>query len=1105
MKQQTVEQIKRMINEIETLSSSEKKELLESLEVVAKYNTDLNKNVEIQKVLKDAFAFLKEKDGMNREDKLLEQYGLSRDSSKEKIINKRDEILDELYRKQKRTRYIDKAKRLKVKFNVVKEHFDLILDRYDNRTLAGDLSKKEVRQSKYDALIRYAKLVDNLSEFAVETDKKDELEDSRNDAFNYAYEGMSDKEIGEFQKDLNTHPIRYASYGNNTKEYLEPIEYFPNTNIRKPRVRGPFETEEHYEAFLTEYYSRYDFSNPHKTTQVETEKFYSDKVSYAESTVQSYFGKVRDSLANLRWFYNYSLNESTAIDNDVEFYSDKIKKNPNRKAEYEKYIDEGKENREVFQEFIQDYDQKLESVNTIMGKVFNEPALVGDTSLTIELSKDGDKLTALVSPLVTLVDDENRKKYANYEVDENGEPVPFDQYEFDINTLTNQDIDSMLTDFVQEIVDQDLVDIDVETVKKANVEVYFDDKTFVMPYEDLGVNLIKVLKLGKDAYVPKETYKEDAQVNNYVNNVGVEQAHTEVPVENPEDVTGTVTPVVEEIETPVLGEDTEEPTETLTKESVDEIVETPAEETAKTPAEETVEENVTEEENTNKAEDFSEMVEPTEDNNTNNNSEETVTSDENIIIPTPLPIGIEDKGGQPTTEEEYLDDTVDEAQVDESLLEEDTQEEIDTEEQDNRFHPGDAYYSEDEYGDEDLEEDYYDVKTPHIDVGDILDTTPLTQEELRDCYTVKSSRKPRHFKKTVAAGLIGGALTAFGLATVNGPAVLGGSALLTGTVGFNWKNLKRAVQKFKLKAIARRNGAKAYFGKNGNIEIKNDGGSDLTEEQIKWIQHDLDKLINSWNDPLDVPRVTLDNLGHAFVFPNDDVAYYTTSKKDLSEYKEMRREELDKDAEEDMTFSSVESDLDLYGDEEDQQDAYYDDEEQSTEDDHEDTSEDDFDHKISPDEEEKPVLYGNVDDNNDIFDETDLYHELVRLNPELASLFKQDSTGYWLEIPNPESVRLPQGFEYIDGVGFTNINTDPEQPIQIDVIKTLDFSSIPVDTEEPSEDKSEDNVNYLIGKYGFTLKDLTDDELQRIINVETSCSAEDIEAAINKMNSRKSL
>lgn len=1092
MKQQTVEQIKQMINENDTLSSSEKKELLRSLKLLQGYNTDLNKNQELIDIIQDSYTLLKSKDGKNREDKLLENYGLTRDSSKEEIIKKRDLILDELYRQQKRTRYVDKYRRLKRRFNLVKEEFDLILDRYDNRTLAGDLSKKEIRQIKADAMKKYGEFINQLSEFAIETEKTDELEDKKTEVFNYIYEGMSEEEINKAEQEINTHPLKYTSYGSNNHDYLEPIEYYPDTNIRKPRVQGPFETTEHYEAFLAEYFSRYDFSNPKKTTPEQAERFYTDKLSYAESNVQRYFGQVRDALANLRWFYNYSLSETSSIESDIEEYTKSIRKYPSRKEQFESWIKEGKDRLSIHQEFIKDYEEKLDSVNTIMGKLYNEPKLVGDTTLTIELRQEGDKLNAIVSPLVTLVDNENRKKYANYEVTEDGEKETFDEYEFDLNNVTNQDLDSMLTDFVSEILEQGLVDVDMETLKSANVEVVLNDKTYIMPYKDFGLNLVKIMKLGTDAYVPRSTYKDDQEVKNYVDNVGVEQPQVniepevEIPEDNKEEtesqdvvdemISETPAEEVVEEENNASVEEQEEPS------SIPFVVEPKVEPIAPAPVEEVEEEQVEEQ-----------QVEEQEPEETPVEAE-TPTEEKDIILPPPLPIGIEDKGVLPeeeAEEEEFQEGN--EAEIDESLVEKDTQDEFDYDNLD--FDPGDDYHVEhDDEEDYEDEENYNNIREPRISHGLELDDTPLSQEELHGLYKVKAVKKPRHFIKTIAAGVVGGVATIFGLATVNGPVVLGGTALLTGTAGFNWKNIKRAVIKQKLKSIAKRHGAKVFFGTKGRIEMKNPDGSDLTPNQEDWIQYELDRKINNWLDLEQVPEVTLDNLGDAFIFEKDPTAYYVASEKEVKEYKKMKKGET--------KFESIGPDIDLFGDEENLAQEY--------------------DDEPEHEEDIKPVLYGSIDDNVTIKDQADLMHELVRLNPELAREFKQDTTGYWLEIPNPEEIRVPNGFEY-NGVAISNIDHTEDEPIEITVFKPIQFEAQPVvENEQPEYDvpqyetqyepqveaqveTSDEVIDSIIEKYGNLLDGITEDDIQRIAQLDGKYSYADVEAAANKYNNGRSL
>ena len=304
MNESNMEILRTLIINNDTISEDEKKEFIASLEEINKYNVDLNQDERLKQLLIKCSEFLKN-DSVTREDKLLFDYGLTADSTIDEIEAKRDELIGKITKEIKKIKYFDRAKSLRTKRNLILSDFKHIIDHMNNRSLSGDLNTRDVRIAKANSIKSFADMVNGLSEFAVETDKTDEVEDTKQDAFTYAYEGMSDAEIEEAKRDLDSHPINYIRYGENVSEYLEPIEYYPNTNVRKPRLQGPFESIEHYNAFLKEYYSRYDFSSPHVTTIEETNEFYADKFDYVKTRIEKYFRDVKDSLSNLRWLYNY--------------------------------------------------------------------------------------------------------------------------------------------------------------------------------------------------------------------------------------------------------------------------------------------------------------------------------------------------------------------------------------------------------------------------------------------------------------------------------------------------------------------------------------------------------------------------------------------------------------------------------------------------------------------------------------------------------------------------------------------------------------------------------------------------------------------------------
>ena len=1277
MKQQTVEQIIEMIRKNDSLSSMEKDELVHSLEVLTKYNVDLNQDERVKQLLTEGFQLVKEDDGKNREDKLLEKYGLTPDSTKEEIESVRDSIIDQLYTQLKATKYIDRAKSFKGEIARVNTEFDLILSRLDKRTHSGDLSKREVRQEKADVLADLTKFVNQLSEFAVETEKEDEIEDIKNDAFNYVYEGMSDDEIKSAQDDLNSHPINYASYGNNNKEYLEPVEYFPNTNIRKPRAQGPFESTEHYNSFLAEYYSRYDFSNPQPTPIEETTKFYADKYSYVKDEIQDYFDDVRKALANLRWFYNYSINTISENDKDIEFYKGKVANGTNT-DEFNKYIDEANATNEALSEFISEYDEKLDSVNTILGSIYNEPSLVGDTSITIELTRTGDELTATVAPLVTLVDDENRKKYANYEV-ENDKKIPYEEYTFTLSNVTNKDLDDMLLEFVTNISEEGYTDIDIDTFRNSNVELIVDGEELVTPFEDFGLNALKALGLKDEKnFVERSTYKNDQKILKLIDahkgiesdledrverveeekevfqgEIGegmptpeeqfkqatgeeldadkyevkydgatneendesytpftvvekdIEEPQQEIPVEVPElreDAIHEWDPrLTEEQILDAISRDIYEPVGPEYEQFLSEIglapivQEEPKEETSKFDLpleggmrEATGEAHGPENDIQDYQYDFDNQVDVTDEANEaevdesliEENTEEPIEEASQTFAdaePLGLPLlDDEEEAEEVQTPEEVVEENYDtapeenEEKVEDDGIEEDLPIEEPTEEEPEELNfdeeladdiDFDAFEGEDEFADyhsfeDETEADHYiedegyeSIKSPVRNKLGELDDTPLTQEELHNYYKVTAVRRPKNFTKTIAAGVVGGALALFGILATNPIVTVGGLAVLSATAVANRKNLFRAVQKVKLKIIAKKNGARVLFGRDG-IKMINADGERLTKEKARNIQDDIDRLINSRIDPELVPEVKLKNLEDAFIIGDDEDAYYTSTDNEDYLYKFYTGPRLT------TKFESVGPDLDMFDDEEEEEvkeevveepvqeeqaeeenvnqdlsEGEMESEEEQTPDDtkpfDEDYSEAALDFDPFEDEEvvdleiKEPVqeettsesteseideipedtLWDNITKHNEETYKVDidpyernLADTLLILNRELDGHIKEDSEGLYIECDHPEKLALPEGYEYINGVGISNIDSNPERVVTIDVVNRIQYA-------QETPEVSEEVIESIISKYGNILGGINTEDIPNYFANESEYSYDEIAAAIDKYQS----
>jgi hypothetical protein len=474
MNETTLKDLKDLIQRADNIGGSYKKAVIASLDRIASFDENLGLNKDLQELFADLKDFINTKDNYSLGDKLLSDYGLSLSATIDEIEEKRKEEISNLERKLKSCRYLDRAKEIKRKINSTNIEFDLMLENIKRRTLSGDLKEQDTKDNKAIALMELEKLVDGILEFTDES--KEVVEEER---VNYNYKEMSDEEIAKAQEEINDVPVQTNA---STHDYLEPIEYFANTNVKKPRNQGVYESNEDYQAFLQEYYSRYDFTNTQPTSKYESADFYQGKIDYSKNKVKEYFDKLRESLSDLRWVYNFSLTEIDNLNNDIDSYDRE------NTEESKKYKEEAEKDISMHESFIKMYESKLKRINEITSKLFNEPPVKGDIVVSVEFEAKDGKLQSNIVPLLSIIDEELRKKYANFDANKQVD----EEYEFDLNTVTKDDINDMIGSFIDSVTEQ-LSERDYEEIVSGNIEVVIDGKVTVMPIHGCGVSIKRLL------------------------------------------------------------------------------------------------------------------------------------------------------------------------------------------------------------------------------------------------------------------------------------------------------------------------------------------------------------------------------------------------------------------------------------------------------------------------------------------------------------------------------------------------------------------------------------------------------------------------------------
>ena len=1088
MNETTLRDLKDLIQRADNIGGSYKKAVIASLDRIASFDENLGLNKDLQELFADLKDFINTKDNYSLGDKLLSDYGLSLSATIDEIEEKRKEEISNLERKLKSCRYLDRAKEIKRKINSTNIEFDLMIENIKRRTLSGDLKEQDTKDNKAIALMELEKLVDGILEFTDES--KEVVEEER---VNYNYKEMSDEEIAKAQEEINETPLKTSE---NTHDYLEPIEYFANTNVKKPRNQGVYESNEDYQAFLQEYYSRYDFTNTQPTSKDESADFYQGKIDYSKNKVKEYFDKLRESLSDLRWVYNFSLTEIDNLNNDIDSYD------RDNTEESKKYKEEAEKDISMHESFIKMYESKLKRINEITSKLFNEPPVKGDIVVSVEFEAKDGKLQSNIVPLLSIIEEELRKKYANFDANKQVD----EEYEFDLNTVTKDDINDMIGSFIDSVTEQ-LSERDYEEIVSGNIEVVIDGKVTVMPIHGCGVSIKRLLN---NAYGLTKVNDNDKVLtkkftNNYndmsrsdlearLKEIESEMAyrtHEENGMEGHEDdnLLDEYKEIKEALKNapkaPLMEVDVEEPELSIvygqdkTKEDndADKTKEDNGSDKAK-------EDNGTDKEliyGTDVSDKFDEdkvkqavenLENPPKDidmiygvDNSSKYSEDMV---DNIINAT------NDTVLRQETEENIVeanDEAETDKELDSSLKETDTKEKdliLPPElpigiEQKPEFDKKDEEVNdlvkqiEDEQPEEEQgkEEDTNDEK-----VFRVVSTRPLTiKEKIPSILTNVAS--------LALWGVTGTAMYNFG-ASRNTSIFAAGFAAIASFYAMNIDDIKHAATKWKLKRMASKYKIKLFFGDDDKIIARTKDGLELDEETKEKFQKELDDFFDiSDRNEKGLPLVTVDTLTNAFIYNKknkvdavnpdlDQADYYVASDKEIAAYNKVK------------DISAFES----YGNHD-----WLDDKDK----------EEDKASELERLRKEKEALLKESSKLDKIASFDDLKAELIRLNPGIEKYIKydgnEDAPEFFIHGADPEKIKLPEGFEYANSY-ITNINSTNGSPISISVMK-----------DEP--DIEIDPIETIIADYGDKLL-ANEEELKELARIDGKHSLEEFEQAAER-------
>ena len=487
MTQEQLEILRKNIEEDSSIKKYEKEEILHALNLLFEYNPNISQDESFTDLIEDCKALIND-DSKTCADYLKNAYHIDDNATEEEIVERKDTVKKNIYKFIKHNKYVDVVKKYRTLYGDAEYDFDIILDEYKNGRTTIDsnndivISSKEAANKELDdmiAAISNKEVKEEVVEQATPVTQEPVVENEQ------PVHEMTDEEV---MAELNNTSYNNRNAGVAEHDYLEPIEYIPGTQIPQPRLRGPFESDKHYAEFLSEYYARFEFNKVEEPTVEETEikdEVIASKMDLVKSEIQQYFTMLKISLSVLRKVYNNSMNT----------------------------VDNGSELKVAQDAFVKMYDEKNASVNDIANRVFNEPKTDANITISVELVKDNGVISGKFNPVMTILDDLNRKKYINYGFDESGKPQFDDQYSVNLENIQAIDLDEMLVEFVNGVKDAVGMNVDDKSLYFSNIEVIIDGESYIIPFQDFGKDVYRIMRLGKENYQVNEEPKNDQSIN----------------------------------------------------------------------------------------------------------------------------------------------------------------------------------------------------------------------------------------------------------------------------------------------------------------------------------------------------------------------------------------------------------------------------------------------------------------------------------------------------------------------------------------------------------------------------------------------------------------
>ena len=274
-------------------------------------------------------------------------------------------------------------------------------------------------------------------------------------------------ELNETLLNVNT---GNSNYGYESSDSSKPIVYEQDIDsIPEPRDIGGWETNRDYNCYLDEYYDRYGTVPAYKKEVIK--EYDSDKFDYAVSVIQEYFEDLVDDFSFIRPIYNY-------IKRKVE---------SNIPAE----------TKAAFEEFISEYDKKVDSIGRVSKSMFGQPLIKGDKFINVEIKKIDD---THIYPFVSIRDMDSMQKLGNYSLLDNDEKKYYEECLIDTSTDKNPDVQELISDIIEFAIEEKKEDIDYGKATSGNLRIIINDHNAVIPFDMLNDVVADVIKTNIDNY-----------------------------------------------------------------------------------------------------------------------------------------------------------------------------------------------------------------------------------------------------------------------------------------------------------------------------------------------------------------------------------------------------------------------------------------------------------------------------------------------------------------------------------------------------------------------------------------------------------------------------